>query len=366
LNPDQIAALLQATLQALQTSQQLNLQLVAQIQREPAAAAAVAPATPAPPQRTLGDWLTEHERNLLDRGYKPQTIKNRRAILAHVRRLWGHRPITELRPQEVASALREFGAQRSSTARRVHMELRDVYAEAVAHGWAEHNPATHLKPPAHRVKRARLSLETWQSMRTLAHAGPQRWLESLLLLALVTGQRRADLAKARFDDIVTAPDGQQVLRVEQQKQAGKGYGARIELPLSLRLDAIGMSLADVIEHCRQSAKPGPTLLRKAGGGSIEESSLSTRFHECIRAVLGDGAHKMHQWPSLHEVRSLSARLYTAQGGDVQTLLGHKRAEMTAIYQDDRGLSAKEWKRLHVQPPAAQPTAADTPTCNSPP
>jgi integrase len=46
-------------------------------------------------------------------------------------------------------------------------------------------------------------------------------LLSLLLLALVTGQRRADLAKMRFSDIVVDEAGAQYLRVEQQKEAGK-------------------------------------------------------------------------------------------------------------------------------------------------
>ena len=64
-------------------------------------------------------------------------------------------------------------------------------------------------------------------------------------------------------------------------------------------------------------------------------------------MLGDGAHKQYEWPSLHEVRSLSARLYHEQGVDVQTLLGHKHAEMTDVYKDDRGLSRHEWKRVAV-------------------
>jgi integrase len=106
----------------------------------------------------------------------------------------------------------------------------------------------------------------------------------------------------------------------------------------------------VIEHCRNSAKPGPYLLRKAGGGAIEQSSLSARFHEHICAVLGDAAHKHCEWPSLHECRSLAARLYDAQGVDVQTLLGHKAPEMTAVYTNDRGLSAKDWKRVEVTTP----------------
>ena len=115
----------------------------------------------------------------------------------------------------------------------------------------------------------------------------------------------------------------------------------------MRLDAVGVTLSDVIDLCRDIGEPGPMLLRKAGGGRLEESSLSIRFAECIRAVLGSEAHAEREWPSLHEVRSLSARMYRAQGVDVQTLLGHKNAEMTALYEDDRGLSARQWKRLAV-------------------
>ena len=68
------------------------------------------------------------------------------------------------------------------------------------------------------------------------------------------------------------------------------------------------------------------------------------------------AYSTDEWPSLHEVRSLSARMYRAQGIDVQTLLGHKNAEMTALYEDDRGLSAREWKSV----PVAEPEISATP------
>lgn len=332
--------------------------LAAALRQLPAAALAgqaVPQLQPQQPKRLLLEWLAVYERVLGERGYKPQTMKNRRSNLAHVARLWGARGIDELKPHDIAQGLKTFPAERSSTAGRVLAELRDVYIEAIANGWTERNPAAHIRPPKHKIKRARLRFETWCAMRELAKAGPQRWVESLLLLALVTGQRRADLAAMRFEDIVVDEDGAQVLRIEQQKQAGKGYGARVEIPLALRLGAIGMTVGEVIEHCRASAKPGPTLLRKAGGGPIEQSSLSQRFHEHIVTVLGPNAHGQHEWPSLHEVRSLSARLYKAEGVHTQTLLGHKHAEMTETYEDDRGLSAHEWKRVPV--PAQRAEAA---------
>jgi len=318
------------------------LTLMAQALRAMPTGAAPAAPQPGTAGRTLGDWLDVHAGLLLARGYHAQTLKNRRSNMAHIRRLWGTRPLADLKAQEIAAKLRTLS---TSSAGRVLGELRDAYREAIVAGWIETSPADHIKAPRHKVLRERLMFDVWQRMRALAATLRQRWVEPMLLLALVIGQRRADLAKVAFADVV---DGH--LRVEQQKKAGKPIGARVEIPLALRMDCIGMTVGDVIEHCRQSAKPGPTLLRKANGQAIEMSSLSARFCEHIKAVLGDKDPGMHRRPSLHETRSLSARTYVAQGLDpkvVQTLLGHSDIEMTEMYLNDRGLSAHKWKRVTV-------------------
>lgn len=244
----------------------------------------------------------------------------------------------------VSSGLAQFLPQKTSTAGRVLSELREVFAEAIANGWAEANPALHVKAPQHKILRGRLSFEVWQKMYEHSRNGPQKWVQAMLLLALITGQRRADLAKMKYTDVV---DG--YLRIEQQKLAGKKRGARVALPLDLRLEAVGLSLGEVIELCRGIAKPGENLLRKAGGGPIELSSLSTRFAETIRAVLGPEAYEPWKWPSLHEVRSLSARMYRKQGTqDVQGIMGHKHPEMTAQYEDARDLDEGDsWKLVAI-------------------
>lgn len=89
-----------------------------------------------------------------------------------------------------------------------------------------------------------------------------------------------------------------------------------------------------------------TMTAARDGKAIELSSLSTRFHEVIK-VACPGAYADGEWPSLHEARSLSERLYRAQGINTQTLLGHSSQEMTDKYNDDRGLSAKQFKRVAV-------------------
>ena len=289
---------------------------------------------------TLTDWLATYRKIISERGYKDQTLKNRDASIKHIEAMFGSRPLRAIKPHEIASKLKTVSPH---TAGRILGELRDVYVEAVANGWAETSPAAHVKAPRADGLRKRLTLETWQAMLTLAKTGPQKWVPALLLLAMATGQRRGDLVKMRFDDVI---DGH--LRVEQQKKARKLIGARVAIPIALRLNATGMTLGDVIELCRTIGAPGETLLRKVGGAPIEMSSLSARFHEHIVAVCGRDAYKQFEWPPLHEVRSLSARTYIAEGmapATVQTLLGHKHAEMTALYLDDRGLTDGVWKTV---------------------
>lgn len=294
-----------------------------------------------PRWRTLGEWLDVYETIIAQREYSVQTIKNKSICVRHIRRLLGDHMMRSLKPHHLTTAVREFLPDRAPTAQRVLDELRDMFTEAVANGWADTNPALHVRRPAAKVKRQRLSLETWKAMYQHAEAGSIRWLVPLLLLALATGQRRSDLYKMRFDDIW---DGH--LHIEQQKKAGKAHGARVAIPLTLRLDAIGMTVGEVVELCRSYAKPGPTLLRKKNGTAFERPEmLSYRFEECINKV---GTWPAGARPSLHECRSLSERLYRKQSVDTQTLLGHKHQSMTDKYNDDRGLNASDWKHLVLE------------------
>jgi len=286
---------------------------------------------------TISSWSTDYLSILHDRNYNPQTIKNRRANLKHVVRLWGSHTLKSLKPYQITQAVKPMLPGKASTVRRVISELRDMYSEAIANGIVDVNPVLHVKLPAYKVTRRRLTIETWYAMIEYASAHPQRWVRCMLLLALITGQRRSDLAKMQESDV---RDG--YLHVEQQKQAGKGYGARVAIPLALVLPSIGMSLAEVLEECWASANAGSTMLRKRNGKPIEVSSLSARFNECLRAV---EEYEQYLSPSLHEVRALAAREFDKAGINVQILLGHKHAVMTDLYKDDRGLTAHVFKQV---------------------
>ena len=115
------------------------------------------------------------------------------------------------------------------------------------------------------------------------------------------------------------------------------------MPLALRLDAVGLTLGDVIDDCRAYATGAEFMLRKHNGEQLGDASLSARFETAREAVISAPAHG-HP-PSLHECRSLSERLYRAQGINTMVLLGHRHQSMTDMYNDDRGLTRGEWKTL---------------------
>lgn len=303
-----------------------------------------------PQHPTISQWLAVYE-HIISTGkdYKAQTIKNKLSVTSHIHTLWGNFHLDQLRPHKISQDIREsFLPEKSSTAGRVLAELKLMYCDAIANGWTNNNPAIHLKQPKHKTIRTRLSLDVWKTMYSLSDTHPQPWVKCLLALALITGQRRGDLQKMKFADVSRDEFGNEYLRVEQLKEAGKGYGARVEIPLDLRMNEIGLTLRTVIEMCKTAGKSGSTLLRKSNGEPVEASSLSARFAELVCAADANVAQmQARQRPSLHEVRSLSARTYASQGLDIQTLLGHKSPEITEIYKNTRGLDAKQWKRVHV-------------------
>lgn len=131
-------------------------------------------------------------------------------------------------------------------------------------------------------------------------------------------------------------------------------GERIAIPLSLRLGALDLSVGEVVDACRSYAPLVDTdealLLRKTTGAAPVGASMSWRFEQARECALGAHDDANSSPASLHECRSLSARLYDAQGvDDIQTLLGHTDAAMTELYKDDRGLDrrAGKWREVAV-------------------
>jgi integrase len=211
--------------------------------------------------------------------------------------------------------------------------LRDVFIEAMAAGWAEKNPVDVTRAARVKVKRERLTLELWKAIYAEAE---RPWLKRAMELAVLTGQRRDDIASMLFKDVY---DGH--LHVVQSKTK-----ARIRISTGIRLDALDLDLATVLKMCRDHVLSQHlvhhvrTISRAKAGSPIVLDTLTALFAQARdKAALKLGISLGKQPPSFHEMRSLAARLHTAEGRDPQKLLGHRSAEMTDLYRDSRGA---EW------------------------
>ncbi len=290
----------------------------------------------APKYKTFSQWVDVYSDITQAKGLNEKTHANRRVLLRHLAAAIGDRTISSIRPQEIAMCMRDLRKTHPNTAKRALAEARAVFATAVEYGWTDTNPALPVMQPPVKVARKRLSLEDWQTIHDHARADMPPWVARMMVLALVTGQRRGDIQKMRFGDVF---DGH--LHITQQKT-----GTMLRLPVSLRMDVIDTSIAEAIEHCHGYAPSPDFLIRKSTGYPLSSASLSARFETAREAVFGLHAGDGDP-PSLHEIRSLSERMYRRQGIDTKTLLGHARQSMTDRYNDDRGLSAGEWKTLEL-------------------
>jgi len=288
-----------------------------------------------PRYRTLRQWGDVYSQIIGGRPISDKTKANRRSALVHVMDGLGSKTISAIRPHEVASLINGIALAHPSTAKRVLFEARDVFDQAINYGWIDRNPASAVKPPVVRVQRKRLTLEQWQAIHAQAMATMPPWVAHMMTLALVTGQRRSDLVKMKFSDV-----WDDHLHIEQLKT-----GARLALPLTLKLDALDLTLQAAIAACSDYAVGKDYLLRKHNGQQLVDASLSARFEEARDAALP--ASRTGHPPSLHECRSLAERLYRMQGINTMVLLGHKHQSMTDMYHDDRGLTKGEWKTLSL-------------------
>lgn len=293
---------------------------------------------------TTKSWVEEYSKILVRKvaagEIKPATAAGRESALRSLVTQCGIRPLNEVGTRDIAVIIDEYvtrGVPRM--AQLCRSVLIDVFREAQHAGEVPpgYNPAMATKNPKARVNRQRLSLEEWHVIYAEAEK-MQPWVSRAMLLALVTGQRVGDISEMKFSDI-----WDDALHVVQEKT-----GSKVAIPLSLRCDAIGMSLREVIAICRDSILSPWILHQRHSQGNCKPGEKLKKHSITITFSRARDKSEL-SWssgtpPSFHEQRSLSERLYRDQGIDTQTLLGHKSRSMTDKYNDDRG---KEWKVVAV-------------------
>lgn len=288
--------------------------------------------------RTLAERLETQKRRIRDLiekmpkdGLRPNTIRAHADQDKVIIAAFGDMECDSVTTSAIAELLEEITSRgKTAWAKSIRSRLLLLFRKAQALGWVDRNPVTVTESVKVKIKRKRLTLETFLAILKEA-PDVAWWLPNIMLLAIVSGQDRATLAAWPRNAV---KDGAATIYRQKTRQW-------IEIPTALRLDAIGMSLADVIAQCKSDVLSPYLIHHKKNKGKIRSGepiflqTISSAFATARKnaGIPDEGA------PTFHEIRSLSKRLYMEQGGvDTKALLGHLSDATAAIYADNRGIA----------------------------
>lgn len=282
---------------------------------------------------TMGELLEK-----MPEAKKDNTAKSRRSLDKKIKAALGPLPCHALTVKHCADLIEaEIDGGKDRTSQALRSRLVAVCRRGMQLGWLEVNPAEPTQTLEVKAKRSRLSLEQFQAIYEKA---PQvnEWLQGAMLLAIVCGQDRATLSELRRSSI-----GLEVLTVNRGKT-----GVWIEIPLTLRLEALNVTLLDALNACRSSVRSLRFDFvihhaREHGnaplGSKVHPDRMSHAFAAAreLAQVKPDADRTPQTW---HEMRSLCKRLYEKQGNvDTVALLGHMDKKTAELYANPRGSEA---------------------------
>ena len=277
---------------------------------------------------TLSQWLERYEVILQRRDLAANTYKARAGQLKTIGERLGGMLLASITTRHVAEFLDPWIAEGKKTmAGTLRSVMSDIFREAVVEGRVSINPVEPTRAPKIEVSRQRLALEQFRLVRLAAERQPA-WFGLAMDLALITGQRREDVACMKFSHI-----NDDRLYITQIKT-----GAMIAIPLSLTLDSAGLKLGTVIDRCRLVSRcdylVSAGIRKNSPDGSVHPDSLTKGF---VKARNNAGIEMSENPPTFHEIRSLSGRLFEKVYGKdfAQKLLGHKSEKMTEKYLNTR-------------------------------
>ncbi len=288
---------------------------------------------------TVSTWLDKYQsiqdERLQTGDIKLNTFKQKKKPLQLLLQATGMKQLADVNARDISSILDEYktsGQQRM--AQVVRSVLIDVFKEAQHAGEVPpgYNPALATKQPKRKITRSRLSLDEWKLIFESA-ADREKYLQNAMLLAVVTGQRLGDISSMKFSDV-----WDDHLHISQEKT-----NSRLAIPLSIRCNALNITLGEVIAGCRDYAVSPymvhyfRTTSMAKRGAKVTSNTITTQFSKARDATEISWGDRTPA--TFHEQRSLSERLYRAQGINTQHLLGHKSQQQTDRYNDDRG---KDW------------------------
>ncbi|MDE1179439.1 tyrosine-type recombinase/integrase [Paraburkholderia sp.] len=298
---------------------------------------------------TLDGWCDKYLEKFEESGKAANTVK---AVQTQIRAIksapFANQALRNVSTSDVDTYIETITESRGATmTAKIRSRMLDVFRAAEAKGHIDlgKNPVVPVATPKVEVARDRLTLEDFLKIVNKTREDPGLcWAANAFELALLTGQRLSDIAAMQFDQV---KDG--FLWVEPIKMQGK---VKLKIPTSIGLTALGLTIEGMIKRCRDDvvSKHMVHFIRARGpsrpGNKVYPDRISVEF-AAQRAAAGVEGSAGKNPPSFHEIRSLAIRLYSEEIGPdfAQALAGHRSAEMTALYRDNRG---REWTEVKVR------------------
>jgi integrase len=261
-----------------------------------------------PEDRSLAVVARRYEREVIPLKARRTQADNARQ-LANLLAVFGEMPIDEITPADVRDYLDLRGQKAKVQANREKALLSHLFNQARAWGYTNAtNPCAGVKGFREVGRDRYVTDDEFNAVKAVAH----RTVAEAMTLALLTGQRPADVLKMRRSDV---HDG--ALHVTQNKT-----GKRIAIALS---SEFGEVMARILAHPRQSA----FLIANDDASAVSAQQFRKRF-EKARETAGVNFQ-------FRDIRAKAGTEMNAAGGmdGAQKLLGHKHVTMTQHYVRSR-------------------------------
>lgn len=257
------------------------------------------------------------ERYLASRQKRPASLRNDRSVLEA---LEGTLPLGTLighvRREDVTRFLSGLDVADSSR-RTYHARLRAFFAWAEAEGLIAGNPLYGVvAPKVGRKTPTYLSRDEVDALVSAARA-EMPWLSDIIVFAVGTGFRLAEICNLRWDS-VSLTDA--IVTVANYGEFRSKSGHERAVPVG------GDALA-VLER-RETDATGPYVFTGRRGGKANETYVSKRFKDLVRSL------GLSEDVTFHTLRHTYASWLVAGGVpiyDVKELMGHASIEMTMRY-----------------------------------
>ena len=265
-----------------------------------------------PQDKNLATFIDYFKANILPtKKLAQKTTQDYLQKIVNIKEQLGNKSTDKITVKDISEFLNKYPPTQSNYYRAV---LSIIFKHAIAEGLTKENPASSTLKKTVEIKRQRLTLD---GFNTIKQHAPD-WLQNAMELAIITGQRREDIAKLKWTDI---HDG--FMWIQQQKTKN-----RIKIILSEGLSTVLIKCRNESEFVIGKIRGNAERITKAFAEARQKSNLETTA-------------------TFHEIRALSAHLCEEAGIDkkrIQMLLGHTTEKMTEHYLEGHG---EKWTEIEA-------------------